>query len=422
MTRTQTGIDRRRFLRLAGASAMAMAAAPVLASCATPGTDESTIRLGALFPVTGTNALLGEESWRGVQIATAMRNTAGGVAGKHVEMVFADIPDVNSATSEARRLVFNRNTKIGLGAYGSSLGLAASEIYSRTGNTYVELGAVSEAITARGYENVFRFNPTAKDMMARHMDFIEGYLADALGKPISELKVVMAHEDSSYGQSLVELAAPMAKDIGLANFRAEAYNAKSTDLSSTVLRLKNLAPDVVIAVSYAADAVLLGRQIRDNNLRLGAFVGTGGGHSLASFQQALGPVADGVFDVDYAQVHIDPSYTPGIDEFVQEYRNRFGSDPASGHSMANYTGANLIFDILEMTGGDDDPVAFAEAAREMKREPASTTAGWGFELDEKNQNTLGQMFVMQWNGSKLETVFPPEAAVREPQLITPFGL
>lgn len=422
MSPTQSGFNRRRFLKYSGAGLMALAAAPAVASCASPGTNESMLRLGALFPVSGTNALLGEESWRGVQIATDLRNAAGGVAGKKIELVFADVPDVNTATSEARRLVFNKNIKLGLGTYGSSLCLAASEVFARTGNAYVELGAVSEAITNRDYDKVFRLNPTAADMARVHMEFIEQYLAGALNKPVSELRVLMLHEDSSYGQSIVKLAKNAAADIGLTHFEAEPYSAKSTDLSSTVLRMKNLKPDVVLAVSYAADAVLLGRQIRDNDVKLGAFVGTGGGHSLASFQQALGSSADGVFDVDFTQIHVNKSFTPGIEDFVSEYRTRWNSEPASGHSLSNFTGALMLFDILEQTGGNDDPELFAAAARRFNLEAGTTPAGWGYQLDEHNQNQLGSMYVMQWSGSKLETVYPPEAAVRAPQLITPFGL
>lgn len=375
-----------------------------------------------MFPVSGTNALLGEESWRGAQIATDLRNRAGGIAGKKVELVFADIPDVAAAASEARRLVFKEKTRLGIGAYGSSLALAASEVYYRTGHSYVELGAVSEAVTGRGYENVFRMNPTAKDMVVRHMDFIENYLAGALGKPVSELRVVMLHEDSSYGQSIIDLAKAEAATIGINDFMGEAYSATSTDLSSTVFRLAEKKPDIVLAVSYASDAVLLARQIRDNNVKLGAFVGTGGGHSLKSFHDAVGNLTDGVFDVDYAQININPDYTPGIKDFVDSYRQLHGNDPASGHSMANFSGANLVFDILERAEGDDSPEAFRDAARGFELPPASTAAGWGFKLDDKNQNTRGEMYVMQWKDGELDTVWPPEAAVRRPETITPFGL
>ncbi|PQZ97559.1 amino acid-binding protein [Arthrobacter sp. MYb224] len=422
MSPTERGFNRRSFLRYSGAGLLALAAAPALASCASRGTDATTLRLGAMYPVSGTNALLGEESWRGVQIATDLRNAGGGVAGKQIEMVFADVPDVNTAASEARRLVFNKNIKLGFGTYSSSLALAATEVFARTGNAYVELGAVSEAVTTRGYDKVFRLNPTAADMTGLHMDFIQNYLAGALGKPVKDLRVMMLHEDSSYGQSIVSLAKAAADKIGLQHFEAEPYSAKSTDLSSTVLRMKSQEPDIVLAVSYAADAVLLGRQIRDNNVKLGVFVGTGGGHSLASFQKALGDAADGVFDVDFTQIHVNRDFTPGIEDFISEYHKRWNAEPASGHSLSNFTGAQMLFDILETTGGNDDPEVFAAAARKYHREAGTSAAGWGYELDAQNQNQQGSMYVMQWSGSKLETVYPPEAAVRAPKLITPFGL
>jgi hypothetical protein len=54
------------------------------------------LRVGALYPVSGALALLGDESWRGAEIARQMRNQKGGVAGKQVEFMKVDIPDVNA--------------------------------------------------------------------------------------------------------------------------------------------------------------------------------------------------------------------------------------------------------------------------------------------------------------------------------------
>jgi branched-chain amino acid transport system substrate-binding protein len=67
-------------------------------------------------------------------------------------------------------------------------------------------------------------------------------------------------------------------------------------------------------------------------------------------------------------------------------------------------------------------VAFNKAARAYSQERGSTAAGWGYELDENNQNVRADMYVMQWNSDKLETVWPPEAAVREPVILPPFGV
>ena len=40
------------------------------------------LELGALYPISGSLALLGEESWRGAEIARLQRNKAGGIAAR----------------------------------------------------------------------------------------------------------------------------------------------------------------------------------------------------------------------------------------------------------------------------------------------------------------------------------------------------
>ena len=62
------------------------------------------LKLGALFPLSGGLALLGDESFRGVQIAVDERNAAGGVNGNKVVLVKADAVDANQSVGEARRL------------------------------------------------------------------------------------------------------------------------------------------------------------------------------------------------------------------------------------------------------------------------------------------------------------------------------
>jgi len=46
-------------------------------------------------------ALLGEESWRGAEVARQLQNKKGGVLGKQIEFVRGDAPDANAAVSQA---------------------------------------------------------------------------------------------------------------------------------------------------------------------------------------------------------------------------------------------------------------------------------------------------------------------------------
>jgi branched-chain amino acid transport system substrate-binding protein len=414
-------LDRRSLFRFGGAAVVAAAAGTSLAACASPGTTDEVIRLGVLMPMSGTNALLGQASWEGVAMAVEDRNANGGVAGKRVEVVLADAPDVNAATSEARRLVFNNNIKLGMGTYSSSLSTAASEVFARTGNSYVELGAVAAGITDRAYPRVYRINPASTKQTEQALKFTAEVLAPKLGKAPGDLKLMMVHEDSNYGQSVTASADANAEALGMKFADHEAYSAKQTDLSSTVARIKQAQPDVILAVSYAADAVLLGRQIRDAGVKVGAFIGIGGGYTLQEFSDALGDAAEGVYDCDFPQPRLSPEAAPELAGFLERYEKKYNKFPSSGYPQGNYAGAAYVLDILELTGGNDDPDVFHEAALSYEAPNSQSVNTWGYKLGKNNQNERAEDYVMQWQNKELVTVYPSEVAVSQPQFITPFG-
>lgn len=377
---------------------------------------QDPIRLGALYPRSGSLALLGEESWRGAEIARQLRNQNGGILGREIMFVNADVPNVNAARADAERLISQERLQLLFGTYSSALSMAATEVAARRGVTFFELGAISDPITGRGYQTVFRTNPQALLFARTQMRFIVEWLAGQLGKAPSEIRLAIAHEDSDYGTSVADNMRREAQAAGLAIVSEQPYNASSADLSSVILQLRSANPDVIVAVSYAQDAILFWRQANELGLRV-PLIGTGGGHSLASFYEALGPLADGVFNVDFTQYEVNTAFTPGLEEFVRLYESTFGESPRSGHSLANFMGANVVFDIIERAGGSLAPADIRRAAMEYEREPGTTATGWGVKFDENGQNVRAEALVTQWRDGKLVTIWPEDAAVMEPLLL-----
>ena len=375
-----------------------------------------TLEIGALYPISGSLALLGEESWRGAEIARLQRNKAGGIAGMEIVFVQGDASTPAAARSEAERLIEQKQMKAILGTYSSSRCMAASEVAGRKNIPYFELGAIANAITTRGYKTMWRTNPTAADFSVSQVGFIIDWLAPKLGKKLGDMRVSIAHEDSDYGSSVAASFSELAKEKGLPVVSVEPYAANTSDLSSVIFRLRKAEPDIVVAVSYAQDAILLARQAKELKLKA-PFLATGGGHSLQSFYDALGKNAEGVFNVDFTQYAVNRQFTPGLAEFLFLYKETFKEDPRSGHSLANYMGANVVFDILEKTGGDMDPEVIRKAAMAVDIQPGATATGWGVKFGENGQNMRATPLVSQWRDGKLVTVYPQGAAVMEPMLI-----
>jgi len=392
---------------------------PLIAPSAEAG--QAPIRIGALYPITGSLALLGEESWRGAEIARQFRNKKGGVAGRQIEFLRADVPDVNAAKSEAERLISREGMKVLIGTYSSSLALGASEVSARAGVVFFELGGISDQITDRGYKTIYRTCPKSLQFSKSQMAFTRDWIGPQLKKKGGELRVSLIHEDSAYGSSIARNLEAEAKAAGVPLTSVIPYDSKAIDLSSVILRLKNDKPDVVVAVSYANDAILIGRQAKELGLDIKALIGTGGGHSLSGFAEALGPASDGVFNVDFTQFEVNTKFTPGLPEFVEAYKKTFNGPPRSGHSLTNFMGATVLFDILEKTKGEQDAAKFRAVAMAHEAKLGTSATGWGVKFAENGQNLLAETFVTQWQGKKQVTVWPDGPAVAKPNLTRPFS-
>lgn len=360
-------------------------------------------------------ALLGEESWRGAEIARLERNVAGGIAGKEIVFAQGDASTVAAARSEAERLIEQKKMPAILGTYSSSRCMAASEVAARKGIAYFEMGAIANAITTRGYKTIWRTNPTAADFSRAQVHFIRDWYADKLGKKPTEVRVSIAHEDSDYGTSVADSFTKIAEEVGVQVVSVEPYAANTNDLSSVIFRLRKAKADIVVAVSYANDAILLSRQAYELKLNI-PLIGTGGGHSIQSFADGLGEEANGVFNVDFTQYEVNKEFTPGLDEFLALYRKTFNEEPRSGHSLTNYMGAKVVFDIIEKTDGSLDPAKLLEVTQSLEIAPGTTATGWGVNFNEGGQNVKALPLVTQWRDGKLVTVWPESAAVMAPMV------
>jgi branched-chain amino acid transport system substrate-binding protein len=405
-------VSERRFgMNLFRKSAKAMAIAALLClSVATVWAE--TIKVGALYPLSGGLALLGEESFRGLEIATEEVNANGGIqGGKKVQLEKGDAVDPNQAVGEARRLISVQRVPVIFGTYSSSLAFAASQVAELAGVPYFELGAISDPITERDFKYVFRTNPTAKTFAMAMVDAIPDAIAPKLGVKASDLKVAIIHEDSLYGTTVAGYQETRAKEKGLNVVEIMPYAANVVDLSSLILRLKGAAVDVVLQTSYQNDTVLFFRQMKEIGFKPKAAIGAGGGYSMKDTMTAVGAEnMEGALDVDFTQYQTNTTAAPGINAFVDAYKAKYGSLPRSGHSLANYMGAKVIYAALDKAGSMDKEAIRASL---MKVDvPVGTTAtGWGVKFGPDGQNTRATPFLMQWQKGELVTVFPDSAAV-----------
>lgn len=372
----------------------------------------ASIKVGALFPFSGPLALLGQESFRGVELAVEEINAKGGIqGGKKIEIVKGDGLDPNQAVGEARRLISVDGAQAIFGTYASTIAISASQVAELAGIPYFELGAISDPITERKFKYTFRTNPTSKGFAFTSIDSIIDAVAPAMKADPKKLRIAIIHEDSLYGTTVSGYQKQRAKEKGLNVVEVMPYSKSIVDMSSLILRLKGAKVDVVLQTSYQNDTVLFLRQMKEAGFKPKAVIGAGGGYSMKDTVVALGASnMEGALDVDFTQLNTNPKAAPGIKEFGKRYQAKYGTAPKSGHSLTNYFGAKAFISAMDKARSMDK-----DAIREqvMKLDiPAGTTAtGWGVKIGPDGQNTRCTPFLMQWQNGELVTVYPPAAAV-----------
>ena len=393
---------------LLGLAAAVLAAPPLLAQ-----TNE--VRLGALFPFSGALALLGDESFRGLDMATEERNAAGGLFGRPVRLVKGDASDATQAVAEARRLMTTEKVAALFGSFSSRMALPASQQVELQGLAYLELGAISDALTDRGFRGLFRTCPRASDFGRQSVAAVTEVLAPLWQTEPAGIGISILHEDGMYGQAMAEFQEAELKVRGLRQVEKLAYVARSTELGAMVQRLRGAGAQVVLHSGAQNDIALFFRAMQEASWLPRMVVGVGAGYSLTETARSIGPAFEGTLVVDFPQFEVNERLAPGAKPFVEDYRRRYGSEPRSGHSLAGYVGARAYLEAAQRAGAlDRDKLRAALLTTDIAE--GGTANGWGIRFDEKGQNTRAQPFLMQWQGGRLLTIGPQAAAVAAAKL------
>ncbi len=366
--------------------------------------------LGALFPFSGPLSLLGDESFRGLDLAADERNAAGGLLGRKVVLVRGDAADTRQAAAEAQRLTAKAQCPAIFGSYASVVALAASAVSELAGVPYFELDALADAITERGFKLLFRTGPTARACGVMAVDAVADQLAPRWQTAPAQVRMVILHQDGPAGTAIAEAEQAQAASRGFPPPDRIAYSAAILDFAPIVQRVRGSGAQVVLHSGLLNDVLLFHRAMQQAGWRPRMLIGTGGGYGLADAAQALGEAINGIMSVGMTPYRTSVVAAPGAARVASAYQRKYGAPPRSGHSLVCYAGARACLDAIELAGTlEREKLRAAMLATDIP--PGATAAGWGVAFDERGQNRRATPFLAQWQNGALVTVAPYPAAV-----------
>jgi branched-chain amino acid transport system substrate-binding protein len=265
------------------------------------------------------------------------------------------------------------------------------------------------------------------------VDFTLEELSKRIGKAPGDLRIALLWENRAFGKSVGDGVRDYVKTKNIKLIYDEGYDQFSTDMTPIVQRLKDMKPDVLIAISYPNDAILFQRKARELDFYVPALVGASAGYSNPDLENSIGSVVYGIFDADFLPKVNPKILKPDVLEAFNEYNKRYESKmkrPPAGHASVSFSALWALFNEVFTKAKTFEPDELRQIALSLDLPLGSLANGsgikftnndWAPDPKDAGQNLRAAIGVWQWQKVDGKTehnpVFPELLATNEPTLV-----
>ena len=324
---------------------------------------EKTFKIGAFFPMTGTQANIGRVMSRGAMMGAEHVNAAGGVEGYKFEVIIEDFKnvDVNLAISGVRKLISIDKVPGVLAAYSAPT-LGVQPICAKSKVVMINGGAYSPKLVDKPYLHTIR--------VAQHQ-MVPPMLQYFWDKGVRRIGVVYL-SDPSGELPAKQYVQPIWTKMGGTIVAMEAHQPGVTDFSAYLARIKAGNPDAIICYSTGQDMAYVVKGAREMGMDCPVVVSDW----LNDYQTIAGKYSENVYScVDFFD---SKNEDPGTQKFVTDFEAKY-KEPAEFLSANYYDAVHNIFPELvrRVVAKKGDPLKGEELENAIWDDPTFKTVYGG---------------------------------------------
>lgn len=310
-----------------------------LAFMTVPLSAQEALKIGAPQPMTGPDAPFGAKFRKAYDLAVEEINGAGGIQGKKMEVIIEDHQAKNPLAATITEKMINQHKVLVLtGGRASGQAIEIASVAQRLKTPYVVDHPSADIITAKGFEWVFRNNPTGSIYPQAFNRFITE-VPGAMPK-----SAALVYDNTVFGKTISNAVMVFLKSKNVPIVNDEAYPVNSLDFKPVMTKVKAQNPDFLLLVAVATtDAILLTRHAKEMGVTPRAFVGFGGGFGVADFATELRQLSDNVYSS--AAWSGNPN-DPATKAFYKKFETKYGFHPKE-HEVEGYAVIYIIADALK---------------------------------------------------------------------------
>jgi branched-chain amino acid transport system substrate-binding protein len=311
------------------------------------------IKIGVIQPLSGPVAASGNYIRMGAEIGRDWINARGGVLGRKVGLLIEDNKsDPKEAATAAETLIVRDKVPVIVGAWGSSMTLAAMPKLEEYGVPMIVETSSAATITKRGNPWVFRISPPS-EMEAVGL---EKYLKEFGIKKADFLAV-----NTDWGRGSVSAFGDLLKKSGAAVGVAEFMEQSATDMNAQITKIKADTADTLFITTAVEQITLVLKQAQDQRLTR-KIITTGGSSAPGQLIKQAGAAAEGTYHIVFFMPWFPEAMPDGklAKAFVDEWTKRGHPFDGLTEGFRGHDGVLTAAEGIRIAG-KPDPKAVREA-------------------------------------------------------------
>lgn len=331
---------------------ISVAALALSALLSTAAYAQETIKIGVNQPLTGPFAASGNYIVQGAKIAEKEINESGGILGKQIQLIVEDNKsNPTEAAAVAEKLIQSDKVPVMMGAWGSSLTLAAMPKLMQYKVPMLVETSSSSKITKQGNPYVFRISPPS---------WVEAELFKTLLPKLDIKKVDFLSINNDWGLGTAKDFTTMFNENNVEVGLTETMDQASQDMSAQLSKIKASDSDTIVITAAVEQLTLILKQAASLGIDK-KIVTTGGSQNPDQLIDQAGDAANGTMHMVFFAPWF-PEEAPNPDQakaFIKAWADAGYDKAGLTESYRGHDGIYVIKAAIEKAG-EATPEAIAK--------------------------------------------------------------
>ena len=278
--------------------------------------ENAEIKIGAILPLTGSAATVGEFQKNGIEIAVSEINESGGINGKKIKVVYGDSKNEGKeGVLLLRRMMDIDQVDIFLASQSGVVVPIATQVASEKNALLFVTISSMPGITKMG-NNIFRFFVTSENESRKMAKFASNNLK------IKNVGVFYINDD--FGLGGLKTFKESLKNYGGDVIWEDSYEKTGFDFRTVLQKtVGNKKMEALYIIGYDKAFAIAVKQAREVGLKIPILASIG--MSVPDWINIAGASAEGVY---VTATRFEPtSNESNIQTFVKKYKKLFGKVP-----------------------------------------------------------------------------------------------